>query len=264
MVAQQHLPFVSVAKTIPATSTYNYDSTAVNDAVVHIFLLDSDSNIVADYPYQGTNFNGIYRPANFYKVLPRRTYQLHITFQHNTDEINAFTTVPDTFRHVNNIPDTVVYQQKQQIEIRTTQSYYPGRQNIFIFTVLARDTTKNQLTPFYLDRVNSDKNVTPSEFAKNSSNIVNEGNYDVNSDGTITLRFPWIGIAFYGENRLVTNAIDDNMYDFLRSQAVQTGGSTIPPGQIQNIINHVKGGIGVFGSMATDTASTFVKRPPGQ
>lgn len=263
MVAQHTLPFVSVATTIRATSKYNYDSTAVNDANVSIFLLDNNGNKVRDYTYSLSNFPGIYISNNsIAKVKPRRKYQLHITFNNNSNVINAYTTVPDTFHHVNSIPDTVVYQQKQPIEVTMTPSYYPGRQNIYVFTVQAADTSKNLLTPFYLDRVKSNKNVTASEFAKNSSGIINQSNYSLNSDGTLTLKIPWLGFAFYGYNKIVTNAIDNNLYDFIRSQSVQTGGSTIPPGQIQNIINHVTGGIGVFGSIATDTMSTFLKKPP--
>ena len=262
MVAQQNLPYVDVAQTIPAASKFSYDSTAVNDAQVSIFLLDDNGNIVKDYPYRNSNFAGIYQPAIAAPVLPRHKYQLHITFPNNSDVINAYTTVPDTFHHVDSIPDTVTYQQKKPIVIRTTPSYYPGRQNIYIFTVLAADTSKNMMTPFYLDRVNNDKNIHPSQFQKNSSGIINQDNYSVNADGTLSLNFPWIGVAFYGNNKLITNAIDDNLYDFIRSQSVQTGGSTIPPGQIQNVINHVKGGIGVFGSLASDTVSTFIKRPP--
>ncbi|HKJ33985.1 MAG TPA: DUF4249 family protein [Balneolales bacterium] len=264
MVAQQHLPYVSVATTIKATSKFSFDSTGVNDANVSISLLDNSGNMVEHYPYIRTNYPGIYRPAVVRLVKPRRKYQLHITFPNNSDVINAYTTVPDTFHHVGSIPDTVTYQQKKPIVIRTTPSYYPGRQNIYIFTVLAADTSESLLTPFYLNRVKNNQNVYSSEFAKNSSGIINQDNYTLNSDGTLSLNFPWIGVAFYGDNKLVTNAIDDNLYDFIRSQSVQTGGSTIPPGQIQNIINHVQGGIGVFGSIASDTVSTYVKRQPSQ
>jgi hypothetical protein len=50
------------------------------------------------------------------------------------------------------------------------------------------------------------------------------------------------------------------MYDFLRSQDVQTGGSTLSPGEIQNIRYNINGGIGIFGSMAADTNRVFIER----
>ncbi|HBQ58078.1 MAG TPA: hypothetical protein DD671_00195, partial [Balneolaceae bacterium] len=97
--------------------------------------------------------------------------------------------------------------------------------------------------------------------SNNSSGIINEANFQDNQDGTITLSYPWIGIAFYGVNNIVANAIDDNVYDFVRSQQVQLGGSMLSPGEIQNVIYHVEGGLGVFGSLATDTVTTFVSQP---
>jgi len=51
------------------------------------------------------------------------------------------------------------------------------------------------------------------------------------------------------------------MYDFLRSQSVQTGGSTLSPGEIQNIDYNVEGGIGIFGSMASDTIAVNILEP---
>lgn len=49
------------------------------------------------------------------------------------------------------------------------------------------------------------------------------------------------------------------MYDFVRSESVQLGGSTLSPGEIQNVITHVEGGLGIFGSLASDTIQTYIK-----
>ncbi len=56
-----------------------------------------------------------------------------------------------------------------------------------------------------------------------------------------------------------------NMYDFYRSRDIQGGGSTLSPGEFQNVIYNIDGGIGVFGSMASDTVLvTVLKGQPGQ
>ncbi len=119
------------------------------------------------------------------------------------------------------------------------------------------------LTPFYAQLLEDSD--TPEEdlflFSNNSSGILNEGNFEPNDDGSITIQYPWVGIAFFGENQIVANTIDDNVYDFVRSQQVQLGGSTLSPGEIQNVIYHIDGGIGVFGSLASDTVKTTVRRP---
>ena len=91
----------------------------------------------------------------------------------------------------------------------------------------------------------------------------NEDNYDVNPDGTLTIRYPWLGITFYGPNRLIANALDDNLYDFIRSQSVQQGGSTFAPGEIPNPLARVNGAHGVFGSYARVSFDLFVIRPEG-
>ena len=41
-----------------------------------------------------------------------------------------------------------------------------------------------------------------------------------------------VAIIFYGPNRIFANALDDNLYDYIRSQSIQQGGSTFSPGEI--------------------------------
>ena len=60
-----------------------------------------------------------------------------------------------------------------------------------------------------------------------------------------------------------TPVYGDFIYDFLRSQSVQLGGSSISPGEIPNVIYNIEGGIGVFGSIAADTIQTNITRPAG-
>lgn len=263
LVADAELPVVKLSHTVPATEFYTFSNTAVNGADVKIKLLKDQTQSGAVYSYHMVD-NGIYAPLSKEKVLPRREYRLEIGFPGSTDSITSTTIIPDTFRTLGTVPGSIVYQSQNQLQIRTTQSYYPGRQNIFIFTIIADNPIKSELTPFYLDQVQNNKNIYVSDFAINQSGIINQSNYNTNPDGSLTLKIPWLGFAFYGGNELILNVIDDNIYDFVRSQSVQTGGSTLPPGQIQNVIYHIKGGIGIFGSMATDTAFVYLKRNTGQ
>lgn len=265
LIANRQLPPVRLSTTVPATDFYTFDEASVNNANIEIRLLETgpESNPVATFTYTN-NSPGIYEPVQQHAVLPARTYELQITFPGSQDLIRAHTVVPDTFRIMEGVRDTVVYQSSEQLEITVSPSTYPGRQNIFVFNSLSQSPIEENLTPVYKD-IFSDSDQPEEDLnllANNSSNIINEGNFEVNPDGSVTLDFPWIGIAFYEENLIVANTIDDNVYDFVRSQSVQLGGSTLSPGEIQNVIDHVEGGIGVFGALASDTVRTFVKRNP--
>ena len=114
------------------------------------------------------------------------------------------------------------------------------------------------MTPFYAEFVGEDEDL--DDVLITESPPINEQNYDINDDGTLTIRLPWIAVAFYGPNRITASTVDDNLYDFLRSQQVQQGGSTFSPGEIPNVIAHVDGGTGVFGSLARVAADIQVER----
>ena len=260
LVANAGLPQVRVSKTVSIDQEYDFSDAGVDGASVEIRLLNPDSTINSRYQYSSSS-PGRYHPVNnSVTVREQRLYQLHIETS-NGDRITSTTFVPGNFETVNELEDRYTYQSKEQIEITTTpSSYVTDRQSYYIFTINVIDPSLETLTPFYRDLV-EDEDTEISDFRINSSGIINEGNYQRNDDGTITLKVPWLAIAFYQQNAVIANAIDDNMYDFLRTQSVQTGGSTLSPGEIQNINYNVNGGIGIFGSMASDTNIVFIDRP---
>jgi hypothetical protein len=167
--------------------------------------------------------------------------------------------VPDDFNAKLVSSQSLVYQGSELIHLNISRSFYPGRSSYYIFTANAINPSAKRLTPYYDFLINTSGNYI-SDYYINSSDIKNEENYKFNDNGTLDVKLAWGLIAFYGSNKIVINTIDDNMYDFVRSWNVQTGGSILPPGQAQNIIYHVKGGIGIFGGMASDTVSIFIKK----
>jgi hypothetical protein len=147
-----------------------------------------------------------------------------------------------------------VYQSAVQFEFNLTRSFYPGRQNIFIASSIALRPDTYSLTPFWAD-LDGD----PDQYIQVSSGLINEGNYTVNPDNTIDLKYPWIGIAYYGPNELHIYAVDDNIYDYYRSLQTQgAGGGSLSPGQIENVLWNVEGGIGLFGARAGVSVEVFV------
>lgn len=261
LVSGDELPQVRLSKTTSIDETYNFDDAAVRDASVEIRLLDDDSTVTETYTYHEWTVNqpGFYKPVPEARIQPERLYQLHIT--HEGNEITSTTFVPGDFETVNELNNRYVYQSDEQVEIETTPSaYITDRQSYYIFTVNAVNPGRGDLTPFYLDLIKN-QDAEPEDFYINSSGIINEKNYNQNENGTITLKVPWLAIAYFGDNDIIANAIDDNMYDFLRSQDVQTGGTTLSPGEIQNVQYNVNGGIGIFGSMSSDTNRVNIAKP---
>ncbi|PAU93314.1 hypothetical protein CK503_12900 [Aliifodinibius salipaludis] len=260
LVANDTLQQVRLSTTNPIDETYRFEDNTVSGATVEIQRLHSDSSVAEQYQYQEQR-PGIYTPVDNITIQDEQLYRLQVTTQ-NGDEISSTTYVPGDFETVNELESSYVYQGEQQVELTTTpSSYITDRQTYFVFTINALDTSLNNLTPFYADQVDDDE-TDIEEYYVNSSGIVNEGNFDQNPDnGNITLRLPWLAVAFYGSNNIIVNTIDDNLYDFLRSHDTQSGGTTLSPGEIQNIRYNVNGGIGIFGSMASDTSSTFITRP---
>lgn len=265
LVANRQLPQVRLSTTVPANQFYDFEEAAINDAIVEVRLLETgpESNVEQSFTYSISD-PGIYQADQNHAVLPERTYQLHISFPGSDDVITAYTIIPGSFEILGGVAESVVYQSSEQLEITLSESSYPGRQNIFVFNAISFEPDAEDLTPLYADFFRESDN--PEEdlilFSNNSSGIINEGNFENNPDGSVTIKYPWIGIAFYGVNDIVANTLDDNVYDFVRSQQVQLGGSTLSPGEIQNVIYHVQGGIGIFGSLASDTVTTNVERNP--
>lgn len=259
LIADDFLPAVRLSTSAPIDEEYTFQKGVVSGADIEIRLLNPDSSVAETYSYLQKS-NGVYIPAATIVVKPSRLYELHVTTPDN-ETITATTFVPGRFETVNELQNQYVYQSEEQIEVTTTpSSYITGRQSYYIFSINVVDGTPSDLTPFYRDLVFEQDNRVQNYFI-NSSGIINEGNYERKPNGNITLTVPWLAIAFYDSNDVIANTIDDNMYDFLRTQDAQTGGTTLSPGEIQNIRYNINGGIGIFGSMASDTNRVYISRP---
>ena len=264
LIANNEMPEIRLSTTAPFNENYFFDERAVSNADIRVMSYDEEGNHDKTYHYSETG-RGIYRPLSDDRsdlVQPRWTYELDIVIpDDNEHRIEARTSVPDTFSVKEVIRDSAVYQGSEQLEFRITRNRANDRQNYFIYATRALDPVEANLTPFWRD-IFEDEDIEEARRIRTS--IVNEENFDLNPDGTLTLRMPWIGIAFYGPNVISTFSIDDNTFDYFRSQTVQVGGgnSTLAPGEIQNIIYNLDGAIGLFGSMSELQMEVYVERPP--
>lgn len=260
-IAGRPMPDVRLSTTNPATEEYTFSDVALNDATVLVSKLNDTGDAVADFSYSRRT-TGTYSATNqSARVEAGTRYRINVQFDSRQEQLKAETVVPRQFEVLSDVQNSYVYQSDDQLEILLTATESNANQNVYVFNTLTQEPKIDNLTPFYRDAVvNGDSEI--EEFFNNSSGLINEGNFEINDDQTILLRFPWIGVAFYGKNAVVINSVDPNLANLARSEELQLGGSTLPPGEIPNLIYNVEGGIGVFGSIATDTLITMFV-PPG-
>lgn len=254
-VANNSLPEVHVTSTSPVELEYDRRSQILQNANVRITLLDNSGNDTEMFDYSFSLSNNSYITPSFHQVQPNATYRLDIDFDDRPEIIRAYTIIPDEFRILNELPAEIIYQSNEQLEITVSAPKRTNFNNVFVFSTIAENPTAENLTPFYRASFDNE-NLELTDVKINSSGLINEGNFEINPNQTITLRFPWIGVAFYGESKIVINSVDKNLADLVRSQQVQLGGSTLSPGEIPNLIYNIEGGIGIFGSLSADTART--------
>lgn len=259
-IAGRPLPDIRVSTTAPVNDEYSFVDVAINDASIVMTQLDSSGEPLEDFRYTRRT-TGVYSATNqSVLVEPGATYRINIQFESRAEQLTAETVVPQQFEILSEVNDSYVYQSEDRLEIILTATESNAEQNVYVFNTITLEPSLDNLTPFYKSAVD-DRDAEIEEFFNNSSGLINEGNFEVNDDQTITLQFPWIGVAFYGENAVVTNSVDSNLADLARSEELQLGGSTLPPGEIPNLIYNIDGGIGVFGSIASDTIITNFTRP---
>jgi len=265
--AEAPLPSVRLSRTVGVDAAYEPAKDAVRGADVVVERLAADSTVAEAVPYtERDTVPGVYVPETALPVQPQSTYRLRVRAGED-GTLSATTTVPDAFTLAAVENDTATYQGPRQ----PTFTLEPpraltDRQNVYTFTTtslldfeeLPDSTLGRALTPFYADGFDPAED-TLAAFQVTSSGLLNEGNFTRNEDGTIAIDLPWIAVAFYGPNEVAVNVLDDNFYDMLRSQQVQQGG--LSPGEIPNVIEHVDGGTGVFGSYARAGRPVFI-RPP--
>lgn len=274
LVAGASLPPVWVSFTEDVDSEYVGMDLAVDEADVRIELLDDDGLVEATTPYvRGFGSAGRYVPAESADVLSGRQYRLRVDVN-GFDPVTSVSRVPGAFDLLDVSHERIEYLDPAQVEYTVTKSAYPGRQTIFIFSIVAENPSIQALTPLYReilygigpDESIEGRDLDPEEMNEvliNTSPPINEGNYEEQPDGSLTVSLPWFAVAFYGRTETVMYAVDDNLFDFLRYAQVQQGGSTLSPGEIPNVRDNVEGGRGVFAGLAKVSAVVDIMREDG-
>ena len=272
LVGDAPLPSIRLSRTEEISAGYSPSALAIRDATVRVRLegLEGAQDVFYDYVHNADR-PGIYEPETGDAVISGRTYHLDAQIESSSESITASTTVPTSFTIERITADTVVFQGDVQYSVDITDSSFPGRESIYIQSILAIEPDPCELTPLYLLDVydveeGDDYDCTtfdPEEvdyLLKNSSPPLNEQSYEFNPDGSIRVSLPWFAVAFYGQSEVGTAAIDNALYDYIRYQNVQQDGGTLSPGEIPNVLDNIDGGRGVFGSMSQVSSIMTVVR----
>ncbi len=277
-VVGEPLAPVYVLRNAPIGGTFDRAALAIEDASVEVHLLGDDGAVETIYAYRHVGSDRYVAAATGVAVLPLRRYRLSVRVPGEPDLVTSTTRTPGAFELVSASADTATYGVRgEELVFNVTRPAYPGRQAIFLFTTetLLDVITLDDAVPFVRAFVDQNGNGIPDaqepgaegdafdleDLRIGSSPLLNEKTYSLNADGTLRIELPWIAVPFYGPSRVSANAVDDNLYDFLRSQSVQQGGSSLSPGEIPNVLDRVENGAGLFGSYAKIGREVFILRP---
>lgn len=261
LLSGEPLPPVRLTMSAPVGGVYSPSTRAVRGAVVEIALLNSDGSVEESYAYRESQVEpSLYVPVGRANVRPLHTYALTVLLE-DGGTVRSETLVPDTLSIRAVSADTVEYR-GEQARIRLTRSEYPGRQAYIVFSSEALEPTLENATATTRRLLEEDDDLDVDDFRITSSPPINEASYSGAFPEEVEIPVPWLGIRFFGPHVIRISTVDDNLYDFMRSQLVQQGGSTFLPGEVPNVLDRVDGGTGVFGSYASVSQPIYVKRRP--
>ena len=209
---------------------------------------------------------GVYVPDGPAPVVQGgATYRFRATLPGGA-EVSAETTIPTNLSLVEAVNTESTFLSEQQPSFTVTRADVRDAPVVFIFTTtslldfnaMTDEEIRAEFTPFYDDGFDEDEDDV-RDFRVNPSPIVNQGNYEDNGDGTITTDYPWIALAFYGQNEVAVSVLDRALYDYIRTQGAQQG--ALSPGEIPNVVDNIDGGTGIFGSYTRISTTIDVARP---
>jgi hypothetical protein len=224
-----------------------------------------EGDVVETIPYK-ERFDGNYFPVDSTTAHPGARYRLKAS-KPGRPPMTAETTVPHRLRLRTVQPKRTAYQNGENPAFTLAADSQATEQRHFLLTTTSHldferrpvDELIAELTPFYRDGFTNSSS-TRKEVEKlrvTSSPLSNEASHRLR-DGTVTIELPWREVAFYGLNTVAITSVDDNLFDFLRTQKTQQ--MSLAPGEVPNVLEDVEGGTGIVGSFARVTAEVQIER----
>ncbi len=211
LIAGNILPPIRLSTTTKATVFYNFEQLALRGAQAIIWLLNEQTEQKEFQITYKEESPGVYQPTEVITVVAGAKYLLEVMHP-DFQTISAQTEVPNEFSILNGIPDTLIYQSTEQLVLELSTEAAEDGQNYYIINTVSKNPVEELLTPFYSEFLDSqkeeDKEQNLQELTINSSGILNEGNFERNQAGNIEIRYPWLAVAFFGENAIIPSVID--------------------------------------------------------
>lgn len=245
--ANEPIDSIVLHRTTPFGSYYNDIDYAVTGATV---MVTSDG--VTDTLLPAKLKGRYYLPASKLIVQPGKTYQLSIVAPNlqtgGTHQISATTTIPmpihfdplvDSIRGRTFMLDTT---NLSQFAMLVTTGPVAGPDQRYLLSATANDTSAGRIR--FRQR---DTAIQPE--------LTRFSNVYTGPSIPLTARF----FSYYGSNTVTFYAIDTNWTDYQRQIEALGAGNPYGTGDYQPTLNHIVGGIGIFGSAARDTVTIFLK-----
>lgn len=249
-VAGEELQPVRLTWTAPIDEPYDPEKQAISEASVRIERLGQGGKVEQNFPYRESEQRpGYYLAEEPGTIRPGDTYRLVVELSDRSETITSETVVPDTFDVAEGMDERVRYGD-EKAHLAVSRSRYPERGAAYVFEIAAQDPRSEMLTPSAQALGEGDATTAPEELQETVSQVFLEEDLSSASEDLVEIPFDWEALSFYGPNQVRLAALDDNYYDFLRTQSVQQGGLGFAPGEIPNVLTHVEGGTGLFGSYA--------------
>lgn len=266
LVVDQPFGVIYLSETVAPDEPFSRENAGVDGATVTV---EGDGRIL---PYRGRG-NGAYEPEFNPLVAPSTTYQLTATLPGGR-VLRATTTTPahidvDEWVLLDDAGSAVLQTLSTFEEDADTVYYQPENQLTYTQGILAARVTDQATAGYQIGLVSLDLN-SPLLI---DADFLEEDDLDdferINSspplDYEATLRVPWLAIYYEGRYVLRVVALDRNWFDIVRTDPTlgaggfgfggEAGDSSTRP------IFHVEGGIGVFGSVSSDSVGFYVNAP---
>lgn len=264
LIVGQQLADVFVRRTRDPGQSYTRELAAITDATVTIVQNAQTYAYRADPDSAGRYLP----PINAPQVEPETEYALHVDLGDMV--IGARTTTPPPL-HLREVvlldenAEAVLRRLKTFAELGDSVYAAPENQLVYPQGVLEMRLDRSDVPAYQLALFSLDPD---SEFLVDSDILEEDDIDDFERQGasppldvgTGKVRLPWFAVGFAGRYLVKVYAIDQNWFDYARSNPDDDGPSFggLAGDNFERPIFNVEGGIGLFGSAAVDSVGFFV------
>jgi len=245
LFANHHVDSIVVARSLPVNQLYVADSAGISDAQVSISVDDVAYPLFASSQTPGS----YYLMDSSFIVRSGKTYLLTVQYKDNT--ITSQTTVPDSIKITQQLPDTIQYPQ-DTINVLNYSAPFVTWTGVNSISYAASITCTDTLWYDSLHNIHNRRvwHLGDGSGGTQYNDITRWSAFLPVSSVPV----PWTIYKWYGKQKITAYALDKNFNDWLKMTELNGGTFT-------QDLNHINGGVGVFASAGIDTTTTFLKMP---